>query len=88
GRELPAERVGTALAAYEAAMRSAVDRAQAMYPGRVRSFAPRTRTGIAAMTGVMRLIQRGPVAAFLSRHAGDYGRAPEAAPARPVTTGR
>lgn len=87
GDELPTG-LTAALAAYEAAMRPAVEYAQAMYPGRVRSFAPRTRAGIAAMTGVMRLIQRGPVAAFLTRHAGDYGRAPEAAPARPVTTGR
>jgi len=87
GDELPAD-VGAPLAAYEAAMRPVVERAQAMYPGRVRSFAPRTRSGIAVMTGVMRLIQRGPVAAFLTRHAGDYGRAPEAAPAPPVRTVR
>jgi 2-polyprenyl-6-methoxyphenol hydroxylase-like FAD-dependent oxidoreductase len=87
GREVPAD-VGAALAGYEAAMRPVVERAQAMYPGRVRSFAPRTRLGIAAMTGVMRLVQRGPVGAFLTRHVGDYGRAPEAAPAPPVTTGR
>lgn len=87
GARLPDDVAG-ALAAYESAMRPVTVRAQAMYPGRVRSFAPRTRLGIAAMTGVMRLVQRGPVATFLTRHVGDYGRAPEAAPTPPVTTGR
>ncbi|SKC52080.1 FAD-dependent monooxygenase [Krasilnikoviella flava] len=87
GARLPDDVAG-ALAAYESAMRPVTVRAQAMYPGRVRSFAPRTRLGIAAMTGVMRLVQRGPVATFLTRHVGDYGQAPEAAPTRPVTTGR
>jgi len=87
GDEVPPDVAG-ALAGYEAAMRPVVERAQAMYPGRVRSFAPRTRLGIATMTGVMRLIQRGPVERFLTRRLGEYGRAPEAAPAPPVTTGR
>ncbi|WP_166846136.1 FAD-dependent monooxygenase [Isoptericola sp. BMS4] len=82
GREVPADVAG-ALAGYESAMRPVVERAQAMYPGRVRSYAPRTRWGITAMTGVMRLVQRGPFAAFLTRRAGDYGRAPEATPAPP-----
>jgi len=85
GARLPDDVAG-ALAAYESAMRPVAERAQAMYPGRVRSFAPRTRLGIAAMTGTMRLVQRGPVGAFLTRHAADYGRAPEASPARPVTS--
>ena len=71
-----------ALAAYESAMRPVTDRAQAMYPGRVRSFAPRTRAGIRVMTALMRLVQRGPVGAFLTRHVGDYGRSDAPVPAR------
>lgn len=79
GAGLPADLAG-ALAGYESAMRPVTRRAQAMYPGRVRSFAPRTRRGIRAMTAVMRFVQRGPLAAFLARHVGGYGRTDDAAP--------
>ncbi|MFE7508377.1 FAD-dependent monooxygenase [Promicromonospora sp. NPDC057488] len=81
GARLP-EDVDGVLAAYEAAMRPVTVRAQAMYPGRVRSFAPHTRPGIRAMTTVMRLVQRGPVGAILTRLVPDYGRSGEAAPSR------
>jgi len=58
-----------ALAAYRQAMTARVAGAQKMFPGRVASYAPRTRAGITAMTTTVRLAQRRPLAAVLTRAA-------------------
>lgn len=67
-----------ALDAYEREMRPRTTAAQKMYPGRVRSYAPRTRRGIATMRFVMRVLQTRPIAALITRAVADYGRAPAA----------
>ncbi|MFD4957638.1 FAD-dependent monooxygenase [Microbacterium sp. NPDC058389] len=81
------QRMDAALAAYEASMRPRAEAAQRMYPGRVRSFAPRTRRGIRMMLLVMRVLQTRPVAAVIGRLIAGYGRAEaESAPAPTVVT--
>ncbi|MEV6350857.1 FAD-dependent monooxygenase, partial [Actinoplanes sp. NPDC051851] len=66
------------LAAYERRMRPRVDAAQKMFPGRIAMYAPRTRTGIRVMTGVMRAVQWGPIAGVLGRLAATHGQDPAA----------
>ena len=68
------ERMDAAFAAYEASMRPRVAAAQRMYPGRVRSFAPRTRRGIRTMLLVMRMLQSRAVAGLIGTGIAAYGR--------------
>lgn len=67
-----------ALSSYAAAMRPRARAAQRMYPGRVRTFAPRTRLGIRSMYAVMRMLQRRPLSDVLGRLASGYGSAERA----------
>ncbi|GAA5195298.1 FAD-dependent monooxygenase [Microbacterium jejuense] len=74
------EDLDAALTAYEASMRPRVEAAQRMYPGRVRSFAPRTRRGIRTMLFIMRTLQRRPIAGLIGRAVAGYGRTDADAP--------
>ena len=56
-----------AFAAYESTMRPYVERAQKLPPGAPRLANPRTRLGIAAFHGVLRVATSRPVARLLSR---------------------
>jgi 2-polyprenyl-6-methoxyphenol hydroxylase-like FAD-dependent oxidoreductase len=58
-----------AFEAHEQEMRPRVTAAQRMFPGRVASYAPRTRTGITAMTTTIRLSQTRLRAAASTREA-------------------
>ena len=64
------------LARYEATMRPRTDVAQRLLPGRVRSYAPQTRSGIRAAAAVYGLVQTRPVAHLLGRAAARSGHAP------------
>jgi 2-polyprenyl-6-methoxyphenol hydroxylase-like FAD-dependent oxidoreductase len=68
-----------ALEEYEQAMRPRVEAAQKMFPGRVAMYAPRTRSGIRVMTGMMRLVQTRPVSAALGRLVATHGQNPAGA---------
>jgi len=61
--------LGPALDHYEAAMRPSVKAAQDMFPGRVRSYAPRTRAGIRAVAAAVTLAQARPLQGLLTRFA-------------------
>ncbi len=64
------------LARYETVVRPRAAAAQQLLPGRVRSYAPRTRLGIRAAAAVYGLVQARPVAALLGRMAAGAGHAP------------
>ena len=81
---LDAVSLETALNEFERRMRPRADAARRMFPGRVRSYAPRTAWGIRVMTGVMRLVQTRPIAALLERGAASYGTAPTTAEREPL----
>lgn len=57
---------GKAFTQYENTMRSPVTAAQKMFPGRVRSYAPHTRTGIRAVTAILILLQIRPLQKLLT----------------------
>ncbi|WP_436531248.1 FAD-dependent monooxygenase [Actinoplanes sp. HUAS TT8] len=68
-----------ALETYEKVMEPRAEAAQRMFPGRVAMYAPRTRTGIRVVAGVMRLVQTRPVSALLGRLVAQHGQAPRSA---------